>query len=81
MTPSIPAPAETGLPAQRALVLGSTSRYRQELLQRLRIPFTVAAPDVDETPQPGEAPAALAQRLALLARRLAWLAGSHRPGC
>ena len=51
--------------AQRALVLGSTSRYRQELLQRLRIPFSVAAPDVDETPQPGEAPAALAQRLAL----------------
>ena len=51
--------------AQRALVLGSTSRYRHELLQRLRIPFSVAAPDVDETPQPGEAPAALAQRLAL----------------
>ena len=51
--------------AQRALVLGSTSRYRQELLQRLRIPFTVAAPDVNEAPQPGEAPAALAQRLAL----------------
>jgi len=51
--------------AQRALVLGSTSRYRHELLQRLRIPFTVAAPDVDETPLPGEAPAALAQRLAL----------------
>jgi septum formation protein len=51
--------------AQRALVLGSTSRYRQELLQRLRIPFTVAAPAVDEAPQPGEAPAALAQRLAL----------------
>ena len=50
---------------QRALVLGSTSRYRRELLHRLRIPFTVAAPDVDETPQPGEAPAALAQRLAL----------------
>lgn len=51
--------------AQRALVLGSTSRYRLELMQRLRIPFTVAAPGVDETPQPGEAPAALAQRLAL----------------
>lgn len=50
---------------QRALVLGSTSRYRRELLQRLRIPFTVAAPDVDETPQPGEAPRALALRLAL----------------
>ena len=60
MTPSTPAPAETSLPAQRALVLGSTSRYRQELLQRLRIPFAVAAPDVDETPQPGEAPAAAA---------------------
>ena len=69
MTPSTPAPTETSLPAQRALVLGSTSRYRQELLQRLRIPFTVAAPDVDETPQPGEAPAALAQRLALAKAR------------
>ena len=69
MTPSIPAFAETSLPAQRALVLGSTSRYRHELLQRLRIPFTVAAPDVDETPQPGEAPSALAQRLALAKAR------------
>ncbi len=49
----------------RALVLGSTSRYRRELLARLRVPFEVAAPDVDETPLPGEAPLALAQRLAL----------------
>jgi septum formation protein len=49
----------------RPLVLGSTSRYRRELLERLRVPFEVAAPDVDETPQPGEAPLALAQRLAL----------------
>ena len=47
------------------LVLGSTSRYRRELLERLALPFSVAGPDVDETPQPGEAPAALAQRLAL----------------
>lgn len=47
-----------------ALVLGSTSRYRQELLQRLQIPFTVLAPEVDETPLPGEAPLALARRLA-----------------
>ncbi len=54
---------------QRALVLGSTSRYRQELLQRLRIPFSVAAPDVDETPLAGEAPAALAMRLALAKAR------------
>lgn len=47
------------------LILGSTSRYRRELLARLRLPFDVAAPDVDETPLPNEAPAALATRLAL----------------
>ncbi len=47
------------------LILGSTSRYRRELLERLRLPFEVHAPDVDETPRPGERPAALAQRLAL----------------
>ena len=49
----------------RALVLGSSSRYRRELLERLRLPFTVAAPETDETPLPGEAPRALALRLAL----------------
>ena len=47
------------------LILASTSRYRRELLERLRLPFEVHAPDVDETPRPGEPPAALAQRLAL----------------
>ena len=47
------------------LILASTSRYRLELLERLRLPFEVHAPDVDETPRPGEPPAALAQRLAL----------------
>ena len=52
-------------PVSRPLVLGSTSRYRKELLQRLSVPFEQAAPDVDETPLPGEPPAALAQRLAL----------------
>lgn len=51
--------------ASRRLILGSTSRYRRELLQRLRLAFDVEAPQVDETPQPGEAPAALARRLAL----------------
>ena len=51
--------------AQRALILGSTSRYRRELLQRLRVPFDVVSPDVDETPLTGEAPHALATRLAL----------------
>lgn len=47
------------------LILASTSRYRRELLQRLRLPFSVEPPGVDEAPQPGEAPAALARRLAL----------------
>jgi septum formation protein len=53
------------LNVQRALILGSTSRYRRELLQRLRVPFDVVNPDVDETPLAGEAPQALATRLAL----------------
>jgi septum formation protein len=47
------------------LILGSTSRYRRELVERLNLPFTTASPDVDETPLPGEAPGALALRLAL----------------
>lgn len=45
------------------LVLGSTSRYRRALLERLGFPFEVAAPDVDETPLPGERPGATALRL------------------
>jgi septum formation protein len=47
------------------LILASTSRYRRELLERLRLPFEVVSPQVDETPLPGESPPALAQRLAL----------------
>ena len=49
----------------RALILGSTSTYRRDLLARLHIPFEVVAPDVDETPLSGEVPRALAERLAL----------------
>ena len=49
----------------RQLILGSTSRYRRDLLERLNIAFQVAAPDVDETPLPQEAPRVLAERLAL----------------
>ena len=49
----------------RQLILGSTSRYRAELLARLNIAFQVAAPDVDETPLLHEAPHWLAERLAL----------------
>jgi septum formation protein len=50
---------------QRTVILASTSRYRRELLTRLRLPFEVHAPEVDETPLAGETPQALAQRLAL----------------
>ena len=52
-------------PTPPPLVLGSTSPYRRELLQRLRLPFEQLAPDADETPRSGEPPAALAARLAL----------------
>lgn len=47
------------------LVLASTSAYRRMLLERLHIPFETARPEVDETPLPGESPAATANRLAL----------------
>jgi septum formation protein len=52
------------MPSPR-LILASTSRYRRELLQRLRLPFEVLSPGVDETPLSGETPASLATRLAL----------------
>src|SRR5690606_28271058 len=68
------------------LLLASTSRYRRELLQRLRLPFGVARPDVDETALPGEAPRDLAVRLAAakaqaVAQRQdddAWVLGSDQ---
>ncbi len=46
------------------IVLASGSAYRRELLLRLRIPFEIRIPDVDETPLPGETPEATAVRLA-----------------
>ena len=46
------------------LILASSSRYRQELLARLRLPFSIHVPDIDEAPLPGEAPEATALRLA-----------------
>ena len=49
----------------RRLVLASTSRYRRELLARLRLPFDVASPEVDEKVLDGEPPLALASRLAM----------------
>ncbi|MFM2210088.1 MAG: Maf family nucleotide pyrophosphatase [Burkholderiaceae bacterium] len=54
---------------QRTLILGSTSRYRRELLSRIGVPFETAAPQVDETPLPGETPAQIARRLALAKAR------------
>lgn len=62
--------------AARTLVLGSTSAYRRELLSRLRLPFTVEPPHVDETPRAGEQPAELARRLA--AAKAAAVADRHR---
>lgn len=50
--------------AVQALILASTSPYRRELLARLRLPFDVVAPEVDETAFANEAPAQLALRLA-----------------
>jgi septum formation protein len=55
----MPAP----IPPSR-LILASSSKYRHELLSRLRIPFDVMLPQVDETPKPGESPEATALRLA-----------------
>lgn len=47
------------------LILASSSKYRQELLSRLKIPFFSVSPDLDETPLPGEQPEQLARRLAV----------------
>jgi septum formation protein len=57
------------MPTPPRLILASTSRYRRELLERLRLPFEAMAPETDETPLPGEAPAQLAERLALAKAR------------
>jgi septum formation protein len=46
------------------LILASSSPYRRELLRRLALPFEAIAPDLDESPLPGESPGALALRLA-----------------
>ena len=67
------------------LILASSSRYRAELLARLRVPFRCATPDVDETPMSGEFPAALSRRLAnakadevALHSPQAWVIGSDQ---
>lgn len=60
-----------------AVVLGSGSRYRRELLARVLPRFDVVVPHVDEAPQPGEPAARLAQRLA---RLKAEQVAASRPG-
>ena len=65
------------LMAAPPLILASSSRYRRELLQRLRLPFESVSPDLDESPMPGEVPADLALRLALAKARAV---ASTRPG-
>jgi len=52
------------MPSPRRVVLASTSRYRQGLLERLGMPFECADPQIGEAALPGEAPAATARRLA-----------------
>lgn len=58
------------------LVLASSSPFRRELLSRLRIPFEAIAPEVDETPKPGETPIALVERLSIAK---AWAVAAQRP--
>lgn len=57
-------PASAAATSMRQLVLASTSPFRRELLDRLRLPFEVDAPNVDERQRHGEAPRTLVQRLA-----------------
>ena len=47
----------------RRLILGSSSIYRKELLERFGVPFQCSSPDIDETPHTDEAPDALVRRL------------------
>ena len=75
MIPSSPPPRPAShLPH---LILASSSSYRRELLQRLHLPFEAIAPQIDETPLPGEAPEATALRLA---RAKAGAIAARHPG-
>ncbi|WP_449371540.1 Maf family protein [Thiomonas sp.] len=65
-------------PADSALVLASTSPYRAELLRRLRVPFSIRAPGVNETRRAGESALDLALRLAA---EKASAVARHSPGC
>ncbi|MGZ9710227.1 Maf-like protein [Glaciimonas sp. GNP009] len=64
----LPAPTRSGVISNihisPRLILGSSSKYRKELLSRLHIPFEVISPEIDETPRLGETPEETAMRLA-----------------
>ncbi|GHA74318.1 Maf-like protein [Formosimonas limnophila] len=57
------------------LILGSSSPYRRELLERLRLPFLVATPSIDETPRTDELPQETALRLSI--EKAAHIAKTH----
>jgi septum formation protein len=70
---------------EQTLILASSSKYRRELLERLNLPFSVYSPDVDETPNIGESPIQLVNRLSHLKARFisekhpnAWVIGSDQ---
>lgn len=67
------------------IILASGSRYRQELLSRLGLPFEAWSPSLDESPRPGEAPRDTASRLAVAKAEAgcaefpnAWVVGSDQ---
>jgi septum formation protein len=64
-----PTKSSSRIPGPRPVILASTSRYRRELLERLRIAFRCENPGVDEAALAGEAPRAQALRLALAKAR------------
>jgi len=71
--------------SEKKLILASTSVYRRELLERLRIPFEIISPKVDEAPLPGEGTLNLALRLAKAKAAIvakdhpdAWVIGSDQ---
>ncbi|MDX2367475.1 MAG: nucleoside triphosphate pyrophosphatase [Colwellia sp.] len=49
----------------KTLVLGSTSVFRQTILEKLNLPFQTAKPNIDETALTNETPQALVERLAI----------------
>lgn len=67
------------------LILGSSSPYRRELLERLRVPFTIDSPNIDEAPLPNETAVDLCKRLSIakahaVAQRhpASWVIGSDQ---